>query len=444
MISLRRALLLTLLAAVAAVTVASALATYGVARRELDQVFDYHLRQIALSLREQVRASVPRPVIGGPGELDFAIQIWDADGNRVYASRPGVPLPEVDVLGFATVAAPGGPWRVYSTVIGDYAIQVGQPLAVREQRAFSASVRTLAPVLLLVPLLALAVWWIVGRGLAPLARLAAAVARRTPASLEPFSEESAPEEVRPLIRSLNALVQRLGAAFAAQRALVADAAHELRTPLAALRLQAQLAEAAPDPAARTAAIAELRAGVERATHVVEQLLTLARQEHEGEAAATDAPVRLAELAAQAVADHAALAEAKGVDLGAARLDDAAAVRGDPVGLRALLANLVDNAIRYTPAGGRVDVSAIAAPGGAAIEVADTGPGIPAAERARVFDRFYRLPGTAAPGSGLGLAIVRAVAGRHGAVVELSDTPGGGLTVGVRFRAAPRPEEAPRP
>ncbi|HVI94997.1 MAG TPA: histidine kinase dimerization/phospho-acceptor domain-containing protein, partial [Anaeromyxobacter sp.] len=297
MISLRRALLLTLLAAVAAVTVASALATYGVARRELDQVFDYHLRQIALSLREQVRASVPRPVIGGPGELDFAIQIWDADGNRVYASRPGVPLPEVDVLGFATVAAPGGPWRVYSTVIGDYAIQVGQPLAVREQRAFSASVRTLAPVLLLVPLLALAVWWIVGRGLAPLDRLAAAVARRTPASLEPFSEESAPEEVRPLVRSLNALVQRLGAAFAAQRALVADAAHELRTPLAALRLQAQLAEAAPDPAARGAAIAELRAGVERATHVVEQLLTLARQEHEGEAAATDAPVRLAELAA---------------------------------------------------------------------------------------------------------------------------------------------------
>ena len=443
MTSVRRALLLTLLAAVAAVTAASALATYGVARRELDQVFDYHLRQIALSLREQVRASVPRPVVGAAGELDFAIQIWDADGNRVYASRPGVPLPEVDVLGFATVAARGGSWRVYSTTIGDYAIQVAQPLAVREERAFAASVRTLAPVLLLVPLLALAVWWIVGRGLAPLDRLAAAVARRTSTSLAPFSEESAPEEVVPLVRSLNALVARLAAAFAAQRALVADAAHELRTPLAALRLQAQVAEAAPDPPARAAALAELRGGVERATHVVEQLLTLARQEHEGEVPATEAPVRLAELAAQAVADHASLAEAKGVDLGAARLDDAATVRGDPAALRALLANLVDNAIRYTPRGGRVDVSAIAA-GGPTLEVADTGPGIPAAERARVFDRFYRLPGTAEPGSGLGLAIVRAVAERHGASVELDGTPGGGLTVRVRFAAAPRPHEERRP
>jgi two-component system OmpR family sensor kinase len=441
--SVRRALLLTLLAAVAAVTAASALATYRVARRELDQVFDYHLRQIALSLREQVRASVPRPVVGAPGDLDFAIQIWDADGNRVYASRPGISLPEVNVLGYGTVAARGGPWRVYSTEIGDYAIQVAQPLAVREQRAFAASVRTLAPVLLLVPLLAVAVWWIVGRGLAPLDRLARAVARRTSTSLEPFSEARVPEEVLPLVRSLNALVARLAAAFAAQRALVADAAHELRTPLAALRLQAQLAEGAPDASGRGAALGELRAGVERATHVVEQLLTLARQEHEGEAASTDTPVRLADLVAQAVADHAALAEAKGVDLGAARLDEVATVRGDPAGVRALLANLVDNAIRYTPGGGRVDVSAFAAPGGAALEVADTGPGVPPAERARVFDRFYRLPGTAEPGSGLGLAIVKAVADRHGARVELRDTRGGGLTARVEF---PRlhPDELPRP
>ncbi len=430
MTSLRRTLLAALLPAVVAVTLLGVLATYQVAREQLDDVFDYHLRQIALSMSDRAlaRAAVRR---AGP-ELDFSIQIWDEGGFRLYLSRPEAPLPPVRELGYSTVDGPGGRWRVYATAIGGQVIQVGQPVKVRGDLAFQAATRTLLPLLILLPLLALLVWRIVGRGLAPLHRLAAAASARTPAALEPFAEAEVPVEALPLVRSLNGLLARLGSAMDAQRAFVADAAHELRTPLAALKLQLQLAQRAPEGAARAAALAELDRGLERGTHLVAQLLTLARLDPGAVPAPPAAPVALAELVRQAVADHAVLAEAKGIDLGAGRVEESAEVMGDAAALRTLLANVVDNAVRHTPQGGRIDASAGMGSGVPYLEVADTGPGIPAAERARAFDRFVRLRGAGEGGSGLGLAIVKAIAERHGASVVLSDTPGGGLTVRVEF------------
>ncbi len=442
MTSVRRKLLLALLLAVVAVLLIGVLATYEVARQQLDQVFDYHLRQSALSLSDRALAQAAARRAGP--ELDFSIQVWDEDGVRLYLSRPEAPLPEVQELGYSTVQGPGGRWRVYATAIGGQVIQVGQPLKVRGDLAFQAASRTLVPLALLLPLLALLVWSIVGRGLAPLDRLAAAAAARTPAALEAFGEAGVPVEALPRVRSLTDLLGRLRAARAAQRAFVADAAHELRTPLAALKLQLQLAERAPEGPARAAALAELSDGLERGTHLVAQLLTLARLDPGAGPALPAVPVALAELVRQAVADHALLAEAKGIDLGAGRVDEGAAVAGDPAALRTLLANLVDNAIRHTPRGGRVDVCA---GGGEAphLEVVDTGPGIPAAEREHVFGRFVRLPGAGEGGSGLGLSIVKAIAERHGASVALSDTPGGGLTVRVSFaRTARTLPPAPRP
>jgi len=433
--SVRRTLLVALLPAVGVVTLLGVLATYRVARDQLDQVFDYHLRQIAVSLSDRAlaRAAARR---AGP-ELDFSIQIWDEEGVRLYLSRPEAPLPEVTELGFSTVSGPGGRWRVYATSIGGEVIQVGQPERVRDDLAFQAATRTLLPLVLLLPLLAVLVWRIVGRGMAPLQRLAGAAAARTATALEPFAEAGVPEEALPLVRSLNDLLERLRAALSAQRAFVADAAHELRTPLAALKLQLQLAQRAPDGAAREVALAELAEGLEREAHLVQQLLTLARLDP-GATQATAEGVALPELAGEAVADHALLAEARGIDLGAARVDEEAMVAGDPAALRTLLSNLVDNAVRYTLRGGRVDVSVRVEGEVAVLEVADTGPGIPAAERERVFGRFVRLPGAAEGGSGLGLSIVAAIAARHGAKVALSDTPGGGLTVRVSFpRAAKR-------
>jgi two-component system OmpR family sensor kinase len=433
--SVRRTLLVALLGAVALVTAVAALATYRIARQEIDDLFDYQLRQAALSLTD--RALARAEGAGGAGDLVF--QIWDETGRvRLYVSRPGFTLPPVTELGLSTAVGPAGAYRIYTTIIGDQVVQVGQPLHVREELAISATRRTLAPLVLLLPLLALLVWKIVGRALQPLDRLAGAAASRTPAALEPFDARSVPEEVVPLVQALNGLLERLRGAMAAQRAFVADAAHELRTPLAALKLQTQLARDADGPE-RAAALAELEGGLDRATHVVRQLLTLARLEPGAEAAAARAPVAVAELARQAVADHAVVAERGQVDLGVATASDDAVALADAGALRTLLANLVDNAVRYTPAGGRVDVSAGVAGGRPWLEVADTGPGIPAAERERVFDRFYRLPGTAAPGSGLGLAIVRTIAERNGATVVLGDTPGGGLTVRVSFPPATRAE-----
>jgi two-component system OmpR family sensor kinase len=249
--------------------------------------------------------------------------------------------------------------------------------------------------------------------------------------MAPLAERNLPDELRPLAGSLNDLLARLDAALSAQRRFTADAAHELRTPLAALKLQLDMARRAADAAGREAAYVDLDEGVRRASHLVDQLLTLARIEPEAmQSGAVDCD--LVAIAKDAIVGRAALAAGKGVDLGLAQATPAV-VHGNPASLGVLLSNLLDNALRYTPAGGRVDVSVEQRDGVATLGVADTGPGIPPEERERVFDRFYRGKATE-PGSGLGLSIVRRIADAHRASIALDDVPGGGLRVTVRFPA----------
>ena len=225
-------------------------------------------------------------------------------------------------------------------------------------------------------------------------------------------------------------------AFEAQQHFVADAAHELRTPLAALRLQAQSLDRADTLEARRVAVGRLTAGIDRATRLVEQLLILARQEAsaaEGTAAKTR-PVDLADLARRTAADLAGVAAAKGVDIGVQQADPAS-VDGHPDALQILLRNLVDNGIKYTPGGGTVDISVLDDGKRVTVLVEDSGPGIPADERERVFDRFYRVAGSEAAGSGLGLAIIKAIAERHGATLTLDRSERlGGLKAIVSFKA----------
>ncbi|MEP6656698.1 MAG: ATP-binding protein, partial [Betaproteobacteria bacterium] len=317
----------------------------------------------------------------------------------------------------------------------------------------SMALRTIVPLLAVMPFLAILVWFAIARALRPLDRLARAVGTRSPRVLEPLSDAGLPREVTPLVQALNGLLQRLDHALDAQRAFIADAAHELRTPLTAVHLQAQLAQRAANGEERRAAFAELTTGLERANHLVEQLLTLAREEP-GVAERPLALVELGELARSVVAEHAAVAAARGIDLGFANVADAGArfvVNGDAVGLRTLLSNLVDNAVRYTGSNGRVDVSVGTTNGSTTLTVRDTGPGIAPAEYPRVFDRFYRAEGASAPGSGLGLAIVRRIADRHGATIALAPGAsldatgpgnaaqlGAGLCVTVRFPAQSPP------
>jgi two-component system OmpR family sensor kinase len=283
---------------------------------------------------------------------------------------------------------------------------------------------------MLIPVLGIAILLIVRRGLKPLKRIAAEVDARNAGALEPVRESPVPEEVQPLVQALNSLLERLDHALAAQRAFVADAAHELRTPLTAIALQTQLLARAQGEAERAEALQKLQAGVERGSHLVQQLLTLARQEPAA-AERVFVPVDLAALARTVITERTALALERGIDLGLPRAE-AVTVSGNAEALQALLGNLVDNALRYTPAGGKVDVEVYAAAGTPLLAVADAGPGIPAAERERVFDRFYRVPGSHATGTGLGLAIVKSIAEIHGARVELKDAEGGGLRVEVGF------------
>jgi two-component system, OmpR family, sensor kinase len=288
------------------------------------------------------------------------------------------------------------------------------------------------PVALLAPLLMLAVWWLISRSLAPVERMRRQVAGRTADDLSPLPEAGLPEEVGPLVHELNLLFGRVGEAFAAQRNFVADAAHELRSPLTALRLQAQALRRVQEGTSREQAVARLNEGIERTIQLVNQLLALAREESAGAAAADARPIDLQELARQVVADVLPQAQARRIDVGLATTE-AAWVHGQAEPLHILLRNLLDNAIKYSPEGGQVDISLEQADGSAVLRVEDSGPGVPEADRERVFDRFYRASGAAAAGSGLGLAIVKTIAERHGARVELGRSQRlGGLKAEVRF------------
>jgi two-component system OmpR family sensor kinase/two-component system sensor histidine kinase QseC len=428
--SIRARLLVALIILVALISLLAAAVTYRRVLNETSTLFDYQLRQMALSLRGQISLAPRIEVPPDQGDSDFVVQIWDIFGARTYVSRPGLPMINQTVLGYADLSLRGESWRAYGLQTADGVIQIAQPVQVRESLARAAAERVVIPLILLLPVMIGAVAWIVSRGLRPLRFVTTEVQRRDVSSLAPLGTENLPREIEPLVGELNRLLERLQLAFAAQRAFISDAAHELRSPLTALRLQLQLLDRAPDEAAGIEARTRLGNAVERAIHLVEQLLTLARSEPQ-EASANVGSVDLSAAAAEGIRDTHDLALARNIDLG---LDAAAPlqVRGDPEALRTLVRNLVDNGARYTPVGGAVQVRTVGRAHEAVLEVTDNGPGIAPADRERVFDRFYRRAAAQESGTGLGLAIVKAIAERHGAKIALSDPAGGGLRVTVSF------------
>lgn len=433
--SLRRRLLGFVLASILLAATALGVTAYRSALRDADAMFDLHLQQMAHSLRGGVPLGLGFSDDGGREGYDLFVQIWGPDGSQVFRSARSA-LPPQAVLGFSDAAVGGRRFRVYSLQTPLQTVQIAQDMDAREARARAIALRATLPMALMAPLLMLVVGWIITRSLAPVERMRRNVAQRADDDLSALPDEGLPHEVRPLVQELNLLFNRVGSAFEAQKNFVADAAHELRSPLTALKLQAEGLRRAADPASREAAIARLQGGIERAIHLVGQLLLLARQESgEAASAASAAPVQLEDLVAQCVAAALPQAAARGVDLGVAQAD-AATVRGDAAALRILLGNLIDNAVKYARPGGRVDVSLLAGDGGGPlIVVEDDGPGIPEQERERAFGRFYRLPDGRAEGSGLGLAIVRAIATRQGAGVQLARSERlGGLRATVRFAA----------
>ena len=347
MSSLRARLLGWLLAGVLVVGVVGGLFVYRNALAEAGEFFDYHLRQTALILRDEpVEYQLAPRFPSADASYDFVVQVWSLDGVRVYLSRPHAVLPQITTLGFSTVDTREGRWRVFGVQAETRVIQVAQPMRVRERRAAVLALDTLKPFALLLPVLALFIWFAVGHALTPLERLTGLVKARRVDALDALPDARLPAEVQPLIGALNELLGRLRAALERERAFMADAAHELRTPLTALHLQMEMLAHARGEGERTAAMGSLSAGVQRAIRLVEQMLALARAEPRA-VPAPHLPVRLDELAREVVAELVPLADARHIDLGIAE-NSAATVNADSDALRTLARNLIDNAVRYSP------------------------------------------------------------------------------------------------
>lgn len=437
--SLKKRLLLPVLAAIALVWIAATAIIYIDARSELDEVLDAHLTQAASLLAAQSPHEIDEIDTEHAPQLHkysrrVAFQIWENGKTlRLHSlNAPQEPLAAID-HGFSNRLIDGHPWRVFSTwdESGAHLIHVAERSDARERIAREIAGHLLLPLLIALPILAVLLWLAITNALRPLIVLAQDVERRAPDNLAPLQTTSAPDEVQPLIERLNRLFVRIRETFDNERRFTADAAHELRTPVAAIRAQAQVARGASDDAARLHALDNAIAGCDRATHLIEQLLTLARLDAAGNTAMASTSVR--QLAAEVIAELAPAALEKNVHIELADGEDIA-ITGLPALLRILLRNLIDNAVRHNPSGTLVTVQTTRIEGKPALTVADNGPGVAGEDIAKLSERFFRPLGTAESGSGLGLSIVRRIAEIHGAEFRISSAGAGGLCIAIVFPA----------
>ena len=369
------------------------------------------MKETAESLAQSVTHSFPLAdpdhltIIGDAQSYHIVVQVYDSANNTVWQreDQPYLPLP--DAPGFARAKLNGVNWRTYSTPAGPLIITVGQDTAVRTELAASSAFRVLQPLCLLLPFIAIAVWIVVGSGLAPLEKTARSVARRSPTSLEPISTKGLPLELAGLVSAINQLLDRL---------------------------RESLAQRAKTDEAREKSLMRLNEGINRATRLVQQLLTLARLDPDS----TKHPastIKLDSLAHSVCEDMTPIASQKSITVTA--VTKPASTEGLEDAVRLMMTNLTDNAVRYTPEGGRIEIRTRtdADTDGAVIEICDNGPGIAPEERERVFDRFYRALGTKTSGTGLGLAIVKRIVDIHHGTIAIDDgLDGRGTTFRIRL------------
>jgi len=403
--------------------------------REANELQDDQLRQLAVLFSEH---NLPLQQIEPVGAQNYS----DPD-SRVVVQELGPPgaggkqalrLTQPLADGLQTVMVDGAAWRiVVHPLPGGRRLAVGQQTEVRDEVARHSALRTVMPLVVLIPILAFIVTWLVRRMFVPVARLSAELDRRSEYDLGELGDEHVPDEIKPFTASINRLLARVAQSVEMQRRFVADAAHELRSPMTALSLQVESLGSAGLPEAAQQRLATLRQGMGRVRGLLEQLLSLARSQ--AQTPPPQEPVSVQAVFRRVLEDLMPLADAKEIDLGVVESVDVRLLSQE-IDLLTVVRNLVDNAIRYTPAGGRVDLGLRREQAVAVIQVLDTGPGIQAVERERVFDPFYRILGNDELGSGLGLSIVRAIVDRVGGSVTLadveSDDAASGLCVTVRW------------
>lgn len=421
--SLRFKLSLWLSLTIVIVAAAAGVFSFASAMDEAHDMQDNQLRQTGY-LISRLDAVPSSPLARErAGDVDFDARVV----VRFLRTASGEPAPksgrapEFSSLlsdGLQTVLVGHEQWRVFvRTNAKGVRVAVGQQTTVRDAAARASAIRTLMPILFLAPVLMLVVWVLVREMFQPLQTLAGELGRRPEHDLGKMNETGVPSEVWPFVMEINELLARMGRAMALQRRFIADAAHELRSPLTAMSLQAERLGAADMPAEARVRLGALIAGLRRTRVLLDQLLTLARTQEPSVAA--DSDVALEQVIKEVLEDLVPLAEEKNIDLGVIGAVDAT-VRAPLVDLKVMIKNLVDNAIRYTPEGGRVDITVRRESGSVTLQIDDTGPGIAPEERKRVFDPFYRVLGNGEIGSGLGLAITATVAANIGATIELDD------------------------
>jgi two-component system, OmpR family, sensor histidine kinase TctE len=455
--TLRRQLIAWLAGPLFVLWLVSTAIDYDIAKRFVNLAYDRALLEAALDIGRQVKVAnqqiyVDLPevamqflqtresgslyyLVSGPrdefitGEPDLPRLPGDLSADRVRYYDDEFRGQVIRAVALRVPVDPG-------SGMGAVQIQVAERITARDEFARQIILRMVAPQAILILLAAFAVWYGVGRGLAPLSTLRREIESRSHRDLSALPEQHAPQEVQPLIRAMNDLLARLGAAISAQQRFIADAAHQLRTPIAGLKTQTELALRQSQLSDVQITLHQLQTATERSTRLVNQLLSLARAEPGGGRDLTVERLDLARLAREVTTEWVPLALARKIDLGYDGAADALWVDGDPLLLREMIGNLLDNAIRYTPSGGQVTVRVAGSPRGVLLSVEDNGRGIPESERARVFERFYRVLGTGAEGCGLGLAIVREIALSHRAEVSLADGASGrGTVVRVAFPRA---------
>jgi signal transduction histidine kinase len=437
--SLRIQLLVWLIALYAAFAAVTVLLTYRQYDSNINGYWDGQMHTLAVSYAGRLTAGVSPPPLRRLDDYSVQhhgadiVQLWSADGRLTESSWPIAGLGLQPREGFRTVRIGNARWRVFTLASAPLRVQVVTSEDFRSRVIWDMTWDSAKPIVYLAPLSVAILWLVVYVVLRPMTRLVRTLSEQNERNLTELSPQGVPRELLPLIHSMNGLLRRMRAAFDSQRRFVADAAHELRTPITAVKLQI---ENLRGKVAGTAAeeLQELEAGVERLNRIVRQLLLLARQEATPEEGAAES-VDVAAVAKDSVRSFVPMAETRTIDLGMGEVQ-ALTARLDPNQLRIVLDNLLDNAVRYTPAGGRIDVTVREAEEAVVIEVSDTGPGIPVADLERVFSRFYRVCATGVEGSGLGLAIARAAAERCGSSIELFNrSPATGLTARVRIRRA---------
>lgn len=434
--SIKRFLLVYISLAVLVIYVLISIVSYWISKEELDELYDANLQQVANAIAAQHHAIhdvthlYNNNQMGAgtqiEGEEEFYVRVLAKDGKALYISHPDAKVPLPSSVGFSTQKYKTKQWRFYVVKAKNETIQVAQSIRLRKNTIKETAISLMASQLVFIPVLVLLIFLAIRKALFPLFALRQDIENRQSTDLKPFEVDNLPDEMKPLVQSLNMFMDKVSSMVSVLKRFTSDAAHELRTPITSLKLQLAVLEQSTSSEEKDVAIQHLKSGINRSEQLVSQLLTLARLEPENHSRRTGV-VDLQKLIKECFEELLPLAREKSIDLGLDKADHNE-INGVQTEVKILMINIIENAIRYTPVGGTIDVSLLNLNDKVVFEVKDTGPGIPDSDFERVFERFYRGENQHIQGSGLGLSIVKEIADHHEATIELRN-----LNPGLSFR-----------